>query len=297
MADSLSTTAPRSGRVQSGDLWQLGPHRLLCGDSQNPADVARLMNGEHAALTVTSPPYNLGHSATLGRSNAPGKSLYLGQSDARSRADYLRLLCSVTENALQVSTVVILNIQMLAGNKIALVEFLHHFREHLIDVAIWNKGYAPPAMVRNVFNSQFEWLIFLTRYKSKGKTTRAIPTADFRGTVSNVYAGSPQKHNPYFRLHAATFPLHLPLWLIQTFDSQGGIILDPFIGTGTTLLAAEQLGQKCYGIEIEPAYCEIILDRWEQAMHRHAVRRSSVIYKKIDKSTFDGKLSTQHVGD
>jgi len=229
------------------------------------------MDGKRATLTVTSPPYNLGKSAAITIHGPRQSSRYRGQSDDRTRADYVQLLAAVTENALDVSEVVIMNLQLLAGNKIALFEYLYAFRERLADIAVWDKKNAPPAMARNVMNSQFEWLIFLSRHTSKGRTIRAIPTADFRGTVANVYQGPPQKSNPYFRLHAATFPLHLPLWLIQTFDSQRGIILDPFIGTGTTLMAAEEMGQPCYGIEIDPAYCEIVLSRWEQATNCQAV--------------------------
>ena len=148
-----------------------------------------------------------------------GRSKYLNHSDALSSAEYGALLRDVTENALAVSDIAVVNVQMLAGNKVALVEYLHHFRNDLIDVAIWDKGRAQPVMARNVLNCRFEFLLFLTRRRSKGRTPRTIFTADFRGTVSNVYQGTPQQHNPYFALHAATFPLHLPLWLMQTFDS------------------------------------------------------------------------------
>lgn len=257
-------------RVKYGDLWQLGPHRLLCGDSRNPADVARVMDGKRATLTVTSPPYNLGKSAAITINGPRQSSRYRGQTDDRTRADYLQLLSAATENTLNVSEVVIMNLQLLAGNKVALAEYLYAFRERLADIAVWDKKNAPPAMARNVMNCQFEWLIFLSRHTSKGRTIRAIPTADFRGTVTNVYQGPPQKSNPYFRLHAATFPLHLPLWLIQTFDCQQGIILDPFLGTGTTLMAAEQCSQACYGIEIDPQYCAIALERWEHVTCRKA---------------------------
>lgn len=76
----------------------------------------------------------------------------------------------------------------------------------------------------------------------------------------------------YYALHAATFPLHLPLWLMQTFDTAAGAVFDPFVGTGTTLMAAEQLGRTCYGMEIEAAYCNIVVQRWEQQTGRKATR-------------------------
>ena len=260
-ANPVAALAP--ARVKPGDLWQLGRHRLLCGDSRDTPQVARLMAGERARLTITSPPYNIGGGRGMFAAHNLGRSKYLHHTDNLSPADYGALLREVTENALAVSDIAILNVQMLAGNKVALVEYLHHFREDLIDIAIWDKGRAQPVMARNVLNGRFEFLLFLTRRRSKGKTPRTLFTADFRGTVSNVYQGPPQQNNLYHALHAATFPLHLPLWLMQTFDSAGGAVFDPFLGTGTTLMACDQSGRTCYGMEIEPAYCDIILYRWE----------------------------------
>ena len=264
-------------RVQTGDIWQLGHHRLLCGDSRDAGQVERLFQNERPRLTVTSPPYNLGHSATLGGRDRYTGSRYLHEKDTRTSEAYLDLLTRVTQNCLVYSDMVILNLQQLAGNKIAFVEFLYRFRHHLADVAVWNKSSTTPAMAKNVLNAQFEWLLFLTAHKSRstGRVTRSLFTADFRGTVSNVYHGPPQRHNCYFALHAATFPLHLPLWLMQTFDSQQGAVFDPFLGTGTTLLAAEQLGRRCFGMEIEPAYCDIVIQRWENATGQKARRLRS----------------------
>jgi len=119
-------------------------------------------------------------------------------------------------------------------------------------------------MARNVMNARFEFLVFLTARKSKGRTPRSVPTADFRGTVANVYRGPGQRQNPYFRQHAATFPLHLPKWIMETFDANKGIVHDPFLETDTTLMAAERTGRRCLGIEIEPAYCDIAICRWER---------------------------------
>ena len=250
-------------RVKLGDLWQLGEHRLLCGDCTNPDHVAFLMRGERAALTITSPPYNMGPSAALSVASNLGRSRYAGHDDARPEQSYMDLLRRFTENALAVSDVVIVNLQLLANNKVALMEYLHLFRHHLIDVAVWDKGSAPPAMARNVMGARFEFLLFLTARRSKGRTPRSIPTADFRGTIANVYRGPGRRQNPYFRMHAATFPLHLPKWLMETFDASRGIVLDPFLGTGTTLIAAEQTGRNCFGIEVEPAFCDLTLHRFE----------------------------------
>lgn len=261
--------APR--RVRPGDLWRLGPHRLLCGDSTDPAQVKRLLGGERARLTITSPPYNAGSSASLSRP-AFGSARYVGGSDTRPNEEYLRLLTGATENALMASEVAVINLQQLAGNKVALAEWLYRFRHDLIDTVVWDKGSAPPAMKPNVLNSRFEYLFFLTGERRRGITPRTIPTAGFRGTVANVYQGPPRRRNPYFRLHAATFPLHLPLWLMGTFDMAAGAVFDPFLGTGTTLMAAERLGRRCFGMEVEPRYCDIAVGRYERETGTRAER-------------------------
>ena len=222
------------------------------------------MAGERAQLTITSPPYNLGQNALLDGTKHRDKSKYLSSTDRQPQIEYLALLQQVTMNALEVSDTVIVNLQMLAGNKLAFTEYLYNLRENLSDIAIWDKLSAPPAMGRNILNSQFEFLILFSSRKRGNNATRTIHTANFRGTVANVYRGRPQRHNAYYRVHGATFPLHLPLWLMETFDSKQGAVFDPMLGTGTTLIAAEQTGRRCFGMEVDPLYCDIVLHRFEQ---------------------------------
>ena len=106
----------------------------------------------------------------------------------------------------------IVTLQLLSANKVTVLEYLHAFRNRFIDVAVWDKMTTQPVLARNVLNSRFEVLLFFTNRTSKGKTPRTIFTADFRGTIDNVYQGPAQRHNPHFRVAAATFPLPLPLW-------------------------------------------------------------------------------------
>ena len=170
-------------RVHPGDIWQLGKHRLLCGDCTDKLQVERLLQGERPTLTITSPPYNIGGRTGFPNDRARGVSKYLHHSDALPHADYLNLLETFSENALAVSNVVIVNIQMLARNKIAIIEYLNRFRHDFIDLIIWDKGRAQPAMTKNVLNSRFELLLFFTAKRSKGITPRTIHTADFHGTI------------------------------------------------------------------------------------------------------------------
>jgi DNA modification methylase len=112
-------------------------------------------------------------------------------------------------------------------------------------------------MAANVMNSAWEYMFFIS---SKEKASRAIPGAKFKGNVPNIYRGKPQRNNEFSSVHAATFPIDLPEWGMQ-FTKVGDIVLDQFIGTGTTMVAAHQLNRKCFGMELDPKYCQVIVDR------------------------------------
>jgi DNA modification methylase len=240
-----------------GDLIEIGHHRLLCGDSTDSDAIAKLMNGNRAAMAFTSPPYNAGKSEALSGNTHTGDNKYNEYNDNQSKSEYLDLLIGFTNNAILNSEYLICNIQSLAGNKIALIEYLYEYRNNFIDVAIWDKGHGAPQMAESVMNSAWEYMFFIS---SKENASRAIPNAKFRGNVPNIYRGKPQRNNEFSSVHAATFPIDLPEWAMQ-FTNQGDIVLDQFIGTGTTMVAAHQLNRKCYGMELDPKYCQVIVDR------------------------------------
>ena len=247
-----------------GQLWLLGDHRLICGDCTDAATVARLMGGERAAITFTSPPYNAGVSAQLSGNTNIGDNLYKDEyDDNQTSEDYLSLLCKFTDNALIASNYVFVNIQPLAGNKRALIEYWFKFVDKFADVAIWDKVNAAPELAWRVMDSRFEFVIVFS-----DNASRAIGTRDFRGMVHNVYTGQPQRNNEYASSHAATFPTELPSHFIETFTNRSDIVYEPFDGTGTTIIACTQLTRRCYAAEISPAYIAVALERWSVATGR-----------------------------
>lgn len=264
--------------VVLGDLIEIGEHRLLCGDSTDSDQVAKLMNGKKANLSFTSPPYNAGKSELLSGNTHSGDNKYDSYNDNQSSENYLDLLIGFTNNALINSDYLICNIQSLAGNKIALIEYLNHYKNNFIDVAIWDKGHGAPAMAENVLTSAWEYLFFIS---SKDKATRAIPNANFRGTVLNIHRDKPQRNNEFSKVHAATFPIHLPEWALQ-FTKKKNIVLDHFLGSGTTMVAAHQLKRKCYGMELDPKYCQVIIDRMQKLDSDLQIKINGKIYKKTE---------------
>jgi DNA modification methylase len=240
-----------------GDLFEIGEHRLLCGDSTDSDSVAKLMDEKKANLSFTSPPYNDGKSEALSGNTHTTDNKYNEYNDNQTKDNYLDLLIGFTNNSLLFSEYLICNIQSLAGNKIALIEYLNTYKDNFIDVAIWDKGHGAPAMAENVMTSAWEYMFFIS---SKENASRAIPNANFRGTVPNIYRGKPNRNNEFSNVHAATFPIDLPEWALQ-FTKPKDIILDQFCGTGTTMVASHQLNRKCYGMELDPKYCQVIVDR------------------------------------
>lgn len=250
---------PKKAITKSGDLWHLGEHRVLCGDSTKAADVDQLMEKKMADLCFTSPPYALGASCSLSGNTKMAKNgiAYLSYRD--SSEQWLPLMEGFFQQAVRISLAAIINLQPLAGNKRDLFRWLADHTDRLCDVIVWNKSAAAPPMAEHVVTSQYEFLIVFGQPGS----TRAIPFASWRGTVQSVYDGPPQRDTSFSDIHAATMPVHLALWVLSTLCDQAQVIYDPFLGSGTTLIAAEKLGRKCYGLEIEPIYCDVIVKRWE----------------------------------
>lgn len=236
-------------QVARGQLWQIGNHRLLCGDSTNADDVARVMGGDKADICFTSPPYNVAANSSL-----PNKQKYIGQDDAKPRDAYLALLQCATEHARQCSEYVFVNLQMVSGNKASLIDYLHLNKSLLAEIIIWDKTTAEPAMAENVLNSRFE---FIFVFSDKG--TRAIGTRSFRGTLENLVPINSRQDKDYSDAHKATFPTEFAAHFISSFASK--TVYDPFGGSGTTMVACEQLGRVCRMIEISEKYCAVILER------------------------------------
>ena len=256
---------PEEPTTKLGDMWQLGEHRLICGDSTDPLVIKNLMGGVLGDIAFTSPPYNVGDSAVLNGNTHMKECKYTSGNDDLS--DYDELLTGATDNMLSCCRWVFVNLQMLANNKQVIVEWLNAHRESLCDIAIWYKTATAPAMAEKVMNSQYEFIFIF----SNENNSRAIGTKNFRGTVSNVYEGSAQRKNEYASIHSATFPMEFVSHFVQNFTNKGDVVVDVFGGTGTTMIACEQLGRKCYMCELDERYCDVIVQRWENFTGQKAV--------------------------
>lgn len=263
---------PADPIAKPGDLWILGEHRLLCGDSTKAEDVARLMDGANADLCFTSPPYNLGKSVGLRNGARKGAgSAYNNMDDCGQ--EWPAMMRRFIRQAILVSNKCAINVQLLSGNKADLLQLIGEYACNTIDVAVWVKSNPQPAMADGVMTSAFEFIWLLCQEENP---SRKINGASFqRGTFSNVFNHATASGHDA-SVHGAVFPLAVASHFIQSLSGGNALIYEPFCGSGTTLIAAEQLGRKCYGMEISPQYCDVIVKRWEQLTGMVAVRETPV---------------------
>ena len=235
----------------------------MCGDSTKEEDVAKLMDGEKADISFTSPPYNADCTPTEAVNGK--KTKYNGNDDNKTVNEYTKFLDLYIKNAVKHSDYTFMNVQSIKNNKIALIDVLYDNKDIYADTMIWDKIHGQPAMAENVMNSVFEYIHIFSK-----KANRAIGSIYFRGTIDNILHIPPQRRNEFSKIHNATFSVEFASYFVKNFALKS--VLDLFGGTGTTLIACEQLGRKCYMMELDPKYVDVIIKRWEDFTGKKAVK-------------------------
>lgn len=229
--------------TKAGDLWILGEHRLLCGDSTNATDVARLMDGQIAEMMVTDPPYGVEYDADWRNHTGIGRSAQaVGKVTNDDRADWTEAWDLFTGDIAYVwhagthSPTVAKSLEASGFERRALI--------------IWAKNCL--VIGRGDYHHKHEPCWYSVRKGKPGMRN------DDRTQTTLWEINKPQKSETG---HSTQKPVECMARPIQNHITK--LIYDPFLGSGTTLIAAEQLGRKCYGMEISPQYCDVIVKRWE----------------------------------
>ena len=269
---------PEEATSVLGDVWLLGNHRVICGDATD-INIWEDLKIENGIVCFTSPPYNLGNSIQLSGNKYLNKkkSPYGKYQDNVDDDDYINLIKSSLNCALSFCDVSVFNLQPLSKSKRPLMNLLSEYSSKMIDIITWDKGHAAPQIKQGIMSSRYEWLFL---YSNKDNASRVIPYASWQGKFSNVYQAPPQRNNEFAKIHGATFPVHLPEFVIGDLMNKSRGLVDCFCGTGTSIIAAEKLGRIGYGIEIDPKYVDVIVQRWQDFTGKKA------IHEKTNK-TFD----------
>lgn len=242
---------PVDAITKPGDLWLLGEHRVLCGDSTSEADVSRLMNGEKADMVFTDPPYGIGFTDTKGNTI---------QNDDLSDEKLSSFNTLWQERANIVSKKDCFLLAWQSPRKFHLLNYFGSWKFfRLITMYKSNRISFPHGAW---INKTEPCCVF-----SKGhpKITKIEYMDD-----CYVYKHDKESHEDSNVGHPTPKPVKMVMSNIQACANKNDLILDLFLGSGSTLIATEKLGRKCYGMEISPNYCDVIVKRWENLTGKKA---------------------------
>lgn len=238
-------------KTKPGDLYQLGNHRLLCGDSTNVQHVERLMNGEKADMVHTDPPYNVNYS-NQDRPKAGKRDLGRIENDQMEDKEFLQFLTDA------------LALSFVSSGEDASIYIWYASKETL------NFHAAAAAAAGWSVNQQIIWkkpmLLGRGRYQWAHEpcvfAVKGSPyfTDDRSKTTVWDFGGYDKSKN----VHPTQKPVFIPEEAIGNSSRQGDTILDLFLGSGSTLIACEKTNRKCFGMELDPKYCDVIVARWEK---------------------------------
>ena len=270
---------PEEPTAKRGQIWQLGRHRLMCGDSTSTEDIAQLMGAEKARMLFTSPPYSDMREYEGGK-DLSVENLSNFISAYRPYTDYQCVNLGIQRKENEI-------IQYWDGYIQAAKRCGYKFMAW----NVWNKMDCGSIGQHNAFIPIcHEWIfVFGTEYfdinetwekkeenirehttkctqrQADGTTTRRTH-GDMSGKykkMESVLSLLPEKHNDVRQLHPATFPIGLPAEYIKAMTDKDDIVIEPFGGSGTTLIACEELNRQCRIMELEPKYCDVIIQRFE----------------------------------
>lgn len=285
--DNAEIETPAEPKAKYGDIYKLGNHRLMCGDSTKAEDVQILMDGNSAEMLFTSPPYS-------------DMREYEGGKDLSTTN--LAQFISVYKPYCEIECV---NLGLQFKNKEvfpywnAYIDLAHDCGMKLLAWNVWDKTMAGSiGMQKKMFPVRHEWIFVFgedakdtnkTWEKKPGSVMKNRPMQTVRsadGTMRRHTNGDMSKkyksmesvvsvaseHTIVRKLHPATFPVKLPSEYIQALTDEGDNVIEPFGGSGTTLIACEQTNRNCFCMELEPKYVDVIINRWETLTGKKAVK-------------------------
>jgi DNA modification methylase len=255
---------PETPKTVLGDVWVLGNHRLMCGDSTSIDAVEKLMDGKKANICFTSPPYNAGSLNVKGQSGTGKK--YNSFDDNQTESEFFDFLTANMTCLMAVSDEVFYNIGLVQDNKRTIFKLVNEFGDTFKDVIYWKKKTVAPHIQKGVINNLVEFILCF------GDGKRKFINPQFgQGTYWNVIEGANASGNEFSSIHKATFPIYLPENIITNFTGRNAIVIDCFGGTGTTLIACEKHNRDCRMMELDPKYCDVIIKRWQDFTGKNAV--------------------------
>ena len=237
---------PKEPNARLGNLWRLGNHRLLCGDSSDKATVGKLMDGARADMVFTDPPYGMNLDTDYSKMGDKGrKHDAVINDDVQFDASFLIDTFSYCK-------------EIFLWGADYYIETLGRKYPNLGSWIIWDK-YSDEniGLLDGKFGSAFETCWSKTPHKRE--LARVLVTTNYTARGDET------------RVHPTQKPVALALWFLERWGNKAEIVVDLYAGSGFTVMAAEKLNKSCYAMELDPKYCDVIIERWENATGEKAV--------------------------
>lgn len=261
---------------EPGDIWQLGPHRIVCGDSCDLKTIERLMAGKAAQMQISDPPYNVptaGHISTSDSAGHGNFAMAAGEMSCAEFTDFLITTQSTLSSACNAGS--LHYIFMDWRHLVEITEAVQTVYDELINVCVWSKTNGG---MGSFYRSAHE-LIFVA-LKGKGPHINNIQLGAYGRYKTNVWEHGGMNtfgsdRDDCLSVHPTVKPTQMIADAIMDATHRGNIVLDGFLGSGTTLLAAEISGRVGYGVEYEPRYVDVAIQRWQTLTGKQAVNALS----------------------
>ena len=281
--DEVPEPLPGPTVSEPGDLWLLGKHRILCGDALDNAAYKLLLNGEAASFVLTDPPYNCpvdGHVCGKGAIRHREFAMASGEMTPQAFTDFLtttfrRLVANSTDGSIHQIFMDWRHLaEMMAAGKAAYTE--------LKNVCVWAKTNAG---MGSFYRSRHEF-VFIWKSGS-GPHINNIELGQYGRNRTNVweYPGISSMRAGRLEelaMHPTVKPVALVADAIRDCSRCNGIVLDPFLGSGTTVIAAERTGRRARGLEIDPVYVDVVVRRWQTYTGKAATLATGQTFEQIE---------------
>ncbi|HEY8869659.1 MAG TPA: DNA modification methylase [Candidatus Limnocylindrales bacterium] len=263
---------PDEPYVKAGDLYALGDHRLLCGDATNADDVARLLEGAGPTLLATDPPYGVQLDPTwrdgVYNDLGPAEKPYMRIKGHRNTTLSGDTRVDWSEAFALVPSLIVGYVWHAGVHAAKVAEGLERIGFEIVSQVIWDKTLF--AMGRSWYHWSHEpcWVVRSRGAKVPFLGERNQATVWRAPSPKMIMGGSTEEKFD----HPAQKPVALFEAPIRNHLEPGDAVYDPFLGSGTTLIAAEMLTRRCYAMDIDPKYCQVAIERWQAFTGREAVR-------------------------
>ena len=267
---AVDPSCPATSRP--GDVWQLGEHRLACGDALDKSILAQLLEGDEVDLVFTDPPYNVpiqGHVSGLGQRRHREFAQASGEMSEAAFTQFLECFLSAARDVCRDGA--ILFVCMDWRHQYELLTAARKADLTQLNLCVWNKDNGG---MGSLYRSKHE-LVFVLKNGSASHSNN-VALGRFGRNRTNVwdYAGVNsfgKDRDKALDMHPTVKPVEMIEDAIQDCSSRGDVVFDPFAGSGSTLIAAERCGRRARAIEIDPHYCDTILRRWQDFTGKQAV--------------------------